>query len=343
MVFHDFPWGLNKAPWDVRLTPDEFKTRVAATTHLNSSTNYVSFSLLSFFDFDHLRAAHHHAGFRGGDIVLVIDKTNVVDPTPESHGLITHLNGALVSFLGPQAEITWSFSPDPEGRKQRWATLAVHHKSKGPDGNVINPTEQPVEVDIKAMSHWSEVGDWVFVDGFGSGTTLIAALESGRCAVATEPDRAQFDAAGQRLDRRIEELLHLDAAQMKRKAAREKARAEELALQRKLESTKLKHDQQEKRRKRKEGEEAEKVLSEEPQPAKSKKTKGKTKGKEKKKEGKKEKRTSIPRKKRGAPSSTSSAGVVTKGGKEVVSVDDDIIEDIMLNLVSLVCLSPFLL
>ena len=38
---------------------------------------------------------------------------------------------------------------------------------------------------------------------------------------------------------------------MKRKAAREKARAEELALQRKLESTKLKHDQQEKRRKRK--------------------------------------------------------------------------------------------
>ena len=54
--------------------------------------------------------------------------------------------------------------------------------------------------------------------------------------VATEPDRTQFDAAGQRLDSRIEELLHFDANKLKRKLAREKALAERVLLERKLET-----------------------------------------------------------------------------------------------------------
>ena len=54
---------------------------------------------------------------------------------------------------------------------------AVLQKHRGLDGQVINPAEQPTDVDRRAMEHWSGMKDWIFCDGFGSGTTLIAALE----------------------------------------------------------------------------------------------------------------------------------------------------------------------
>ena len=111
---------------------------------------------------------------------LWVDKTNVIDFTSEKAGLITHTNAALVSFRGKQSESVWCFAPDREDRSQRWQTKAVLNKHKAFDAQVINPTEQPVDVDRRAMEHWGAMGDYVFCDGFGSGTTFLAALEVGR-------------------------------------------------------------------------------------------------------------------------------------------------------------------
>jgi hypothetical protein len=47
MMFHDFPWGHNKAPWDVRLTQEEFNLRIAAADQLNTNPGVLSFSLCS--------------------------------------------------------------------------------------------------------------------------------------------------------------------------------------------------------------------------------------------------------------------------------------------------------
>jgi len=92
---------------------------------------------------------------------------------------------------------------------------------------VINPAEQPTDIDRRAMEHWSAMGDWVFCDGFGSGTTLIAALECGRSIVATEPDESQWMSACARLDHEIGRCLRFDEASFRRKIEQEKADREE--------------------------------------------------------------------------------------------------------------------
>ena len=67
-----------------------------------------------------------------------------------------------------------------------------------------------MDVDRRAMEHWSAMGDFVFCDCFGSGTTLIAALEVGRSfCVGTEPDHS-WEAAGQRLDHEIMSYIEFD-------------------------------------------------------------------------------------------------------------------------------------
>ena len=232
MHFHDFPWGAKLAHWDQKpMSQADFNTRISAVTSLNSNPNAVSFALCSIYDVRLLRDAHHAAGWTGGEYNLWVDKTNVIDFTSEKAGLITHTNAALVSFRGKQSESVWCFAPDREDRSQRWQTKAVLNKHKAFDAQVINPTEQPVDVDRRAMEHWSAMGDYVFCDGFGSGTTFLAALEVGRSCVGTEPDHRQWEAAGQRLDKEIMSYLKFDDQQARRKAERLRAEAEEKEAQ----------------------------------------------------------------------------------------------------------------
>lgn len=247
-MLHDFPWGNNLAEWDVPLTQTDFNLRIAACTQLNTHPRAISFSLLSFYDLRMNRDAHIEAGWTGGDFVIVIDKTNVVDMTHKSHGLITHLNAAQVCFRAKQSESTWVFPNAPDERKCRWPALAVTRKTPGQGDKPCNFSEQPVEIDQKAIGHWSSFGDWIFVDGFGSGTSLIACLNERRSCVATEPDPVQFRIACTRLDNAIRDSLRFDLAAERRKQLRALQRKESNKLSQQQETLKLKQQRKDAKR-----------------------------------------------------------------------------------------------
>ena len=157
---------------------------------------------------------------------------------------------------GPE-ESCWNFTDDPDERKQRWPVVAQKTKLKDEAGNLINFSEQPLEVDFRAISHWSRMGDWVFVDGFGTGTSFVAALRAGRHAVGTEPDPVQFEAAVNRLAAAINVQLQADAAAIRRRQARLRQKKKlEQKLQEKQQKLKMRKKQQEgSKRKRSDDEE----------------------------------------------------------------------------------------
>ena len=249
-MLHDFPWGLGGADWDVPMTQTDYNLRIAACTQLNTNPKAISFALLSMYDFRMNRDAHIDAGWTGGDIILVIDKTDVVDPTPKSHGLITNLNGAQVCFRTKQSDSIWVFPNSPDERKSRWPALSVKTKTRGEGDAPCNFAEQPVEIDQKAIGHWSEFGDWIFADGFGSGTSLIACFNQRRSCVGTEPDPKQFRIAGQRLDNAIRDALRFDAAAERRKQLKEKQMKESNKLHSKVETQKLRLQRKESKKRR---------------------------------------------------------------------------------------------
>ena len=241
LMLHDFPWGNKLADWDQLMSQTDFNLRISACTQLNTYPRAVSFALLSFYDLKANRDAHKEAGWTGGDIVLVIDKTNVVEPTHKTHGLISHLNAAQVCFRTKQSDCCWVFPNTPDERKCRWPALAVKSKTPGVNGQPCNFSEQPVEIDQKAISHWSKFGDWIFVDGFGSGTSLIACLNERRSCVGTEPDPDQFKAACIRLDNEIRDSLRFDLNAERKKQLRAQQLKEQNKRAQKAETEKLKH------------------------------------------------------------------------------------------------------
>jgi len=126
MHFHDFPWGKGLAHWDQKaMSQADFNVRISATTALNHNPSAVSFALHNPFDIAKVRDAHVAAGWKGGEYNLFIDKTNVVDPTQTTYGLITHTNPALVSFRGNQSDALWCFSSDRSDRLQSWRSRST--------------------------------------------------------------------------------------------------------------------------------------------------------------------------------------------------------------------------
>jgi hypothetical protein len=170
---------------------------------------------------DRVRQAHHNASWEGGEHFILVDKVNVVEPTKEDNGLINHCNCACVSFKAEQSSAIWNFGADAAQRKQRWAVNTTKQKCVDSLGQIINIAEQPVQLDAKALTHYSNPGDWIFVDGFGSGTSFLAALCEGRNMVGTEPDSEQFSAAVERVTRAIAAQISADHKAAERARVRE--------------------------------------------------------------------------------------------------------------------------
>jgi DNA modification methylase len=156
---------------------------------------------------------------------------------------------AVVSFKRAQGESYWNFPTIPvEDRHNVWFTAPEKSKLKDELGVIVNPSQQPLHIDAKAMTHWSLNGSWVFSDGFGSGTTLVAALKSGRSAVGTEPDPRQFAAARERLVEEITKLEQETASEVRAEA--KAAKAESVAVRKEV-SAKVARSQSESRRAKK--------------------------------------------------------------------------------------------
>ena len=231
MCFHDFPWGARLADWDMkRLEQQDFDLRVSATHSLNTGKDTVSFALCSYWDVERVRQAYLNAGWSGGSLPLVVEKVGKLQQTHGSYGLINNLSFVVVTFKGKQSEAYWSFDVDPASRCSLWSVYPEKRRTKNKMGDDANPAEQPVGIDAKAMSHWSQPGDWVFCDGFGSGTTFVSALLVGRSCVGTEPDPVQFEAARDRLAELVRRRIEADQREFNALRREQELEAKELKL-----------------------------------------------------------------------------------------------------------------
>ena len=145
MVFHDFPWGSDLAPWDVELSQQDYNLRVAACDRLNTYNESVSFALCSFWDTGKVREAYKQADWSGGSIGLSIEKLGKIELTKADYGLINVSQSAVISFRGKQSEATWSFPADPADRKNAWHVFAEKRKVRDQEG-VVNPSEHPLRL-----------------------------------------------------------------------------------------------------------------------------------------------------------------------------------------------------
>ena len=168
------------------MSESDFHARIAAIEQLNLCKTSVSFSLCNPADVGAIQRAHRAVGWSQDEVWLCIDKVNVMEFSKDVN-LINHLNLAYLQFKCKKTDTTWIFPPEYNDRRQRWPVLAVKKKRVDENDNIINPSEQPLEIDSRAMKHFSQVSDWVFVDGFGSGTALVAALREARSVVGPSP------------------------------------------------------------------------------------------------------------------------------------------------------------
>lgn len=241
MFFHDFPWGAGLADWDQkRLSQQDFDLRIGAMHSLNTGKDTVSFALASGWDLDRVRQAYLNAGWTGGSLLLSIEKVGKHQQTKGSYGLIGTTANAVVTFKGRQSDAYWNFDVDPAARTTLWSIYVEKRRTKNKAGAEVNPAEQPVGLDAKAMTHWSQPGDWIFVDGFGSGTTFIAALQVGRCVVGTEPDPEQFEAARDRLTEQVRRRIAEDQKEVDAQRREQDLEKKELRLQKEQKLVKLK-------------------------------------------------------------------------------------------------------
>jgi len=79
----------------------------------------------------------------------------------------------------------------------RWPTDVVYFKTAESEGPVWHPTQKPVALGRYLVRTWSNPGDVVLDNAFGSGSFLVAALAEGRNFVGIERNEAidQFRAA----------------------------------------------------------------------------------------------------------------------------------------------------
>ena len=79
---------------------------------------------------------------------------------------------------------------------------------KNPVGKKLHPTEKPVELMEVLIVNSTDKGDVVFDPFLGSGTTAIAAVNTGRHYIGFELDPGYFDIACKRLDEAEGKVVH---------------------------------------------------------------------------------------------------------------------------------------
>ena len=96
-----------------------------------------------------------------------------------------------------------------EGNKENsdiWRIKTINYTST----NKLHPSEKPVELFEKMIVNSSNEGD-VILDGFiGSGTTAVAAINTGRNFIGFELDENYFDVANERIAKVLNEKSSLN-------------------------------------------------------------------------------------------------------------------------------------
>jgi DNA modification methylase len=61
------------------------------------------------------------------------------------------------------------------------------------------PTEKPLDLIVYLLKTYTQPGEVILDNAFGSGTTLIAAQQEGRICIGIEKEQKYFDIACKRL------------------------------------------------------------------------------------------------------------------------------------------------
>lgn len=103
-------------------------------------------------------------------------------------------NGSLSDNYGDRATVV---SESEDGRRNPLSILRFPR-----DAEKLHPTQKPVALLEYLIRTYSNDGDTVLDNCFGSGSTLVAALNCGRSCIGFEQEPKYFEIASHRLERR---------------------------------------------------------------------------------------------------------------------------------------------
>lgn len=124
-------------------------------------------------------------------------------------------NTGRLSADGSVSEKTVRVTPELSIRTNIWR---IHQgKSKGADLSIKHPAKFPEAIPLDHIESWSNPGDLVFDPFLGSGTTGVAALQSGRRFIGIERDPGYFAICQERIgaaapERKVIDLAAIHAA-----------------------------------------------------------------------------------------------------------------------------------
>lgn len=91
---------------------------------------------------------------------------------------------------------------------QEWTNWPRDVLEIASEGSTVHPTQKPVALMEYLIRTYTNPGDTVLDNTMGSGTTGVAAVNTGRHFIGIERDPAYFDIASARIDRALAELTH---------------------------------------------------------------------------------------------------------------------------------------
>ena len=87
--------------------------------------------------------------------------------------------------------------------KQEYTNYPTTIWEFGSEGKTIHPTQKPVALMEYLIKTYTNEGDVVLDNTFGSGTTILAAINTNRKFIGIEKDEAYFKIAEQRINAHI--------------------------------------------------------------------------------------------------------------------------------------------
>ena len=83
---------------------------------------------------------------------------------------------------------------------ERYPTDIIYVKTAESEGEVVHPTQKPIELGRYFVKTYSKPGDVILDNTFGSGSFLVAALSEGRNFIGFEKDTTYFEIAKKRIE-----------------------------------------------------------------------------------------------------------------------------------------------
>lgn len=91
---------------------------------------------------------------------------------------------------------------------QEWGDYPKSVLDFASEGKTVHPTQKPIALMEYLIRTYTNEGDSVLDNPMGSGTTGVAAVNTGRDFIGIERDPAYFDIASARIERALAELTH---------------------------------------------------------------------------------------------------------------------------------------